>query len=237
MLHGLGDGPSAWSGLAEHLRARGDFLLTPDLARLVDADRPTPTIELMATAVATAALASRPPGASWFLAGHSMGGLVAIALAERLEGVRGLALIEGSIRPGDAEVVRPYAASPPEGDGYGRLLTELTSAPSRSVIDESYLANLTRTPPTLFRALAGELVARQAEFAARFQRLALPRLYLASTESRAACSSPPETLVATGAEIMTLGGTNHWLHAERPRETADVLLQWSARILRAESRD
>jgi len=229
LLHGLGDGPSTATGLADHLRAGGASVLAPDLAHLVDADG-TATIEHVATAVAAAARASRRPGAIWWLAGHSLGGLVAIDLAERLEGVRGVALLEGSIRPADAEAVRPYAVAPPAGDGYGLLLSELIAAPARSAIASRYLAQLTLTPPSFFRALAAELVGRQAEFAERFRRLVMPRLYVTSTESRAARASPASTLVATGAEIVVMEGTDHWLHAERPEETARVLLRWIDRV-------
>ncbi len=227
LLHGLGDGPSTWTGLADQLRSHGDSVMVPDLTELVDAEPAMATIETAATAVARAVRTATRPETGWLLVGHSLGGLVAIALAEQLEGVRGVALIEGSIRPGDADVVRGYAAA---GDGYGRLLAELTGAASRSAIEETYLANLRRTPPSMFWALAGELVARQVEFSGRFARLALPRIYLASTDSRAACASPVATLAATGADVATVPETNHWLHAERPNETADILLDWSARL-------
>jgi pimeloyl-ACP methyl ester carboxylesterase len=137
LLHGLGDGPSTAAGLADHLRAGGGSVLAPDLAHLVDAEGTMATIEHVATAVATAALASSWPGATWWLAGHSLGGLVAIELAERLEGVRGLALLEGSIRPADAEAVRRYAAPPPAGDGYGLLLPRAGGGVGRSRPEET----------------------------------------------------------------------------------------------------
>jgi hypothetical protein len=69
----LGDGPSTAAGLADHLRAGGGSVLAPDLAHLVDADGTPATIDHVATAVATAVLASSRPGATWWLAGHSLG--------------------------------------------------------------------------------------------------------------------------------------------------------------------
>jgi pimeloyl-ACP methyl ester carboxylesterase len=243
ILHGLFGSRRNWSQIARRLAPKGWRVLLADLRNHGDSDwADSMTYPEMAGDVA-AWLDEVAPMAPVVLAGHSMGGKVAMRLAlERPDRLTGLAVVDvapvayGGGR-GLEDVMAALQAMPLDGltrraEADARLAEHLPDPGLRAFLLQNLLPAPRHDPDGMARwrfnlpVLADSLPMLSGWPApprgARFDR---PTLVLAGGESdyvRTKHEDPIQALFPA-AEIKRVAGAGHWLHAEKPDAAARVL--------------
>jgi pimeloyl-ACP methyl ester carboxylesterase len=159
LLHGLGTTGAVWHGVERELRLQGAATLAPDLPGHGSAPAP-PAYDVPHLARAVAACV--PAGARVVVAGHSLGGYVALALASGAFGFtpRAALSLGAKLNFSDAERARGadiaskpvrWFATRAEAIARYRLVAGL---PEQAVPDESYLERGVVAGPQGFRLAA-----------------------------------------------------------------------------------
>ncbi len=159
--------------------------------------------------------------------GHSAGALVALQLAEQSPVVKGVALLEGSLRSTDAAAVSAYVDSAPSDEGRLRLIAAHSTDPTQA----RYIANVRRCDPELFATLAALVVTGFAEARRHASGLHLPILYVAGRSASADAEAELDLLRGAGLEVTVVAHAGHWPHVDRPDSVAAILNQWADRVL------
>lgn len=227
-----------WDPLRPHLEEGGRVVVAPDFPGLGAAppeSEAAPSVDGFADRVAER-IGGELPGGRAVVAGLSMGGYVALALAARHpERLRGLVLISTRAEPDDAAGLarRAEGARQVRQDGLPAFL-------------EAFMPALTApdAPPTVVSAMrdlaAGqrpEAVAQTLEaLAERGDRrpdlasIDVPALVVSGSEDPVTTPAMMRAL-AEGlpcAELVSLVGAGHLLARERPRELLDAMLPFLA---------
>jgi pimeloyl-ACP methyl ester carboxylesterase len=234
LLHGFLESPAIWTDFL------GDFfadyqVLTPALPGYGSAEQPTDySLEAAAEAV-RAALAAAGVGRA-VLVGHSMGGYVALAFAEKYPGlVAGLGLFHSSALP-DSEEDRERRA---------RNRTFMEEHGMRAFADEFIQPQLSPTQReslthhvTLLQGLAaavplavalGSLQAmeQRPDRRAVLEKATYPVLFIAGKDDRAVppAKTHEESLLPDYCTVVWLAGVGHLGFIERPRDTRRAIRQ------------
>ena len=246
ILHGLYGSSDNWVSIASKLSNRFTVIL-PDLRNHGQSPHSQiHTYESMADDLLELARDLRL--SEFMLAGHSMGGKVAIAFALRFpEMLNGLVVVD--ISPfGSASESNPFfvehhkilesilAARPEEqstrADVEKILAMNISSERTRSFI----MKNLRRSAggkfewklnaPALYQNLASitDGVAERNNLPAPVT--GFPVIFLKGSDSDYIDPSYNNDIVKLfpAAEIITIQGTGHWIHADKPDETAEIFL-------------
>lgn len=221
-VHGLGCDGSFFAAQAAELDLGFLPWLVPDLLGHGASARPTDPLacRMESQAAALADLLTAEGVAEVVLVAHSMGGPVALRLAEVLEtegGARpvGLVYAEGNLDENDAFLSRGVAEQPWEAfeaEGWPALLAGLERQPGAS----SYLRTLRSAGPRAVHASSVSLVAhsREAVTTALLRRLDCPKLFLFGERNQGRFTS--EGLARRLGEVLFVPGAGHAMHEENP---------------------
>lgn len=228
-IHGLGE-----SGLCfERLLARDDLAawrhLVPDLPGYGRTAWPDQPLALAAHAELLAGLCRELSDGPVVLAGHSMGGVVALLLAERLPGlVRGVADIDGNKSPDDCTFSGRAATSTLAGflaGGFDALRAQVYGAGLEDPAQRGYHASMCLADPASYHLNSRELVelSGRRDLAARLAALRCPRVYVAGAPGGASAASR-RLLAEAAVPVVEIAPSGHWPFHDRPDDFAAALL-------------
>jgi len=227
LIHGAGGSYLHWPPHLRRLPAANVVAL--DLPGHGESEGPGRS-SVAAYAEAVKAAADALGLASTVVAGHSLGGAIALEMAQRYpEYVAGVAVLAGGVRlpvpPGLVEMLRTDFARATERIFDGAY-TDQTDPRRRAVLLRQLRAN---SPETLI----GDYLACTAFDASPFApQIAAPALVICGGQDR---TVPPELGVALHrllphSELHTLEGTGHMLMLERPDPVTQLLGAFAARV-------
>ena len=254
MLHWLGGGAQTWREVSERLAGRGVRCAAVDLPGFGEAaTRGGYSVAAMADAVAETVRglrASVEAETPWVLAGHSMGGKVAAAVARRaidgeagLEGLRGLVLVSAS-PPGPEPMPEGKRAKSLEllgestGDvkedraRAGRFVDENTGKPALAdAVRERAVDGVVGMNRTAFRMWMER--GSKEDWGAPVGVLDVPALVIAGAEDRAlgpAAQREHALPHLPRATTVTLVGAGHLGPIERAGEIAEHVTEFLAEV-------
>ena len=236
-LHFLGGSARTWS-LVTSRREPGIRCLALDLAGFGDAaDQPAADVAGMAGQVARRIAAAAP--ATWWIAGHSMGAKVALAVARQAEdgaaglaGLAGIALVAGSPpspEPMDeakrAEMIAWIDQSDAVRTEQARAFIEANCGmPLPSAVRDLAVADVLRASPAAWKAWL-EAGSRE-DWRDRIGVLLTPAVILSGSEDADLGPDAQAKLMAphlAESVHVELAGAGHLLPLERPDEVARFL--------------
>jgi pimeloyl-ACP methyl ester carboxylesterase len=235
-IHGLGcDG---WWFPAQHEEQDLGFLrwVVPDLLGHGASEAPAEAAvyAMESQAGALAELVAHEAVDELVLVAHSMGGPVALHLAELLgrggtTRVAGVVYAEGNLDPNDAFLSRRVADQPWEtfvATGWPELLAALARAPNNS----SYLQSLSRTGPWAVWASSVSLVAESREEVTvpLLDRIAAPKLFLFGERNRGSYTS--EAVAARCGEVAYVPEAGHAMAEDNPAAFWRLVREFCARL-------
>jgi len=239
LLHGIGGGREGWATTGPALAAAGFTALAVDLPGYGHSPAlAEPSIEAFADAVRRLIEAAAQGPA--LVVGHSLGGMVAQALAATAPGSVGALVLAGTspaFGPGDGAWQREFVAArlAPLDAGLGmpglaaRLVPAMAgrdAAPAPLAAAESLMAGV---PEATYRAVLPALARfdRRAALAA----IAVPTLVLAGEDDRTAPPAVGERMAAriAQAECRVLPRTGHLLMLETPMAFDAALIDFVQR--------
>ena len=184
--------------------------------------------------LAASVLASAPP--RFALAGHSLGGIVALEVASRApKRVTRLALLAASARPPTEAQLASWAAlgGRTRSGSFAEVARELAAAglPARRRSDAALAARVEAMahavgPAGFLRQLAAQR--SRSDLRPSLPRVAVPTLVLSGDEDEVCAPELQEEIAAgiAGARHETLEGVGHTAPLEAPDEVAAHLLSW-----------
>ncbi|MDX9885737.1 alpha/beta hydrolase [Thauera sp.] len=232
LIHGAGHDHGVWDPLARGLASAGHRVIAPDLpAHGASGGQALPSIDAMADWVI--ALADVLGLDSFRIAGHSMGSLVALAVAARApDRVHALYLL-GSLAPMPVApfVLDAVRNDPPKG---WALINKFSFAPAEMLGEqrrhELEAANLERMQKQGAAVLATDLVACDdwQDGLAAASRVRCPVLLVTGDCDRMTPADAVvplrEAFTACDARLVVLPGLGHALMQEAPRQLVDTML-------------
>ncbi|PTL83950.1 alpha/beta fold hydrolase [Vitiosangium sp. GDMCC 1.1324] len=224
-LHGLGcAGNRDWPPVARSTALQGRASLWVDLAGFGQSERPADfSYDLSAQAELLAELLGSESGPI-VQVGHSMGGTLAVLLAERLlrdgRPLHALVLAEPNLRPEDATGSARAAATPVETflRGWDDLVRGTSSG--------WYQENLRQADPLAFHRSAVSLVHHGANMLARFAALPLERKgYVLGGRSDSDTHETARRVAAAGIPVVTVKDSGHAFSEDDPEGFGRAILQ------------
>ncbi len=239
LLHGIGGGREGWASTGPALAAAGFTVLAVDLPGYGHSPAlAEPSIDAFADAVRRLVEAAAQGPA--LVVGHSLGGMVAQALAAIAPGAVGALVLAGTspaFGPGDGAWQRDFIAArlAPLDAGLGmaglaaRLVPAMAgrdAAPERLAAAEALMAGV---PEATYRAVLPALV--RFDRRAALTAIAVPTLVLAGEDDRTAPPAVGERMAAriAQAEWRVLPRTGHLLMLENPDAFDAVLADFVQR--------
>jgi len=153
--------------------------------------------------------------------GHSMGGVVALLLAERHpEAVSLLVDVDGNISPDDcvfSSRAARYDLPAFLDGGFDRLRAEIHDKGVTDTAQRGYYVSLRLADPRAYHLHSGELVRMSAarDLARRLAGLPLPKVYLAGVPGGVSASSRGQ-LQEAGVRIVDISPSGHWPFIDQP---------------------
>ncbi|MBL9019733.1 MAG: alpha/beta hydrolase [Myxococcales bacterium] len=232
-LHGLGERSSCFDAAVDLLPGFAHVL--PDLPGYGDSQPPVLAEgdSLVATAEHLAGwLTSWPVRSAPILAGHSMGGVLATLVAERIP-VRGVIDIDGNLTRGDCTFSAEAAGfSLPafEEGGFDAMRARVVAEGERDAALGGYGAALATANPVVFHRNAVDLVrlSETATLAPRLAALTVPVLFVAGLPG-GICAASQRALDEHHLPWVGLEPSGHWPFIDQ--------VQMFASIVRAFARD
>ncbi len=169
------------------------------------------------------------------LVGHSMGGVVAVACAERFpELIRAIFDVEGNVTPDDCAYSGPISAIPEERwplPGLASIRERVWRAAQDDEAHRRYFASLAFADPLVLRRDALDLVAWSArgDLASRRARLSLPLEYVAGEPGGAGAASRA-ALQTAGVEWSTIAPAGHWPFVDQYDSFVERLVAFLERL-------
>lgn len=235
LVHGLGESGLCFEHLLQAPELAGWRLLVPDLPGYGRSPWPAGAVQGLADQAdfLCAWLARRREGPA-VVVGHSMGGVVALLMAEgHPAAVRAVVDVDGNKSPADC-VFSGQAAGQDLATfcagGFDRLRARVHDQGITDPAQRGYHVSLRLADPRTFHRNSRELVEMSArgDLARRLAALPLPKLYIAGAPGGAAPSSR-EQLAVAGIPPLDIAPSGHWPFIDRP---ADFLAALAA-FLRA----
>jgi non-heme chloroperoxidase len=221
MVSGAGYGP-----LTDALDMAGLRVLVPDLRGTGESDRPPSGHTYQGHAADVLAVADAEGAKSFVLVGHSMGGLIATWLAatspERVLG----AVLMCPVPPSGFTLPPDYAALFRGCTGNREAQRTILGAGVKDMSEKDREATLDDGIRTSEAAIQQGFESwTGASFVERMSGVTAPLLVVASDDP----FMPPDflrkslTALVPHSRLVYLPGAGHYVHAERPRETAAVI--------------
>jgi pimeloyl-ACP methyl ester carboxylesterase len=168
-----------------------------------------------------------------FLAGHSMGGAVALWLAlHHPQLVRALILIStGTTLPVNLSLIEEVATQVGFPTAVDKIIDWSFSARIEPALMENVKTQMLKTRPSV---LAGDFRAcDRFDLSGRLGEIKVPTLVLVGDEDRMTPERFSEELAEgiPGAELAVISGAGHMLPLEQPDRTAQVVRDFLARVL------
>ena len=226
-IHGIGEWSVSYDAIVGHPAFAGFAHTLPDLpgygrspwpAKLPEGD----SLEQLADHVA-AWLAPRPPAA---LIGHSMGGVLATLVAERVP-ARCVVDIDGNLSRGDCSFSERGAAWTPEEfaeRGFAELRAEILAEGGRDPALRGYHAALCAASPMVFHRNAVDLVRLSSTdtLAARLAALPCPALFVAGIPD-GVCEESRALLDRDGVRWIGIEPAGYCIYVDQPDAFAAVV--------------
>ena len=231
-IHGLGESGLCFEAIIAHPRLQGRRHLVPDLPGYGRSTPKTPSQSFAAVADHLAAWLAARGEEPAVVIGHSLGGVLALVLAERHPSrVARVVDVDGNKSPGDCVYSgRALAWSAEEfaRSGFDALCAEVAATAPGDPAVQGYLRSLAMTDAATFRCHAAELVALSETdgLARRLAALAVPAHYIAGVPGGAAPASI-QRLAAAGVEPLQVAPSGHWPYIDQP----DMFTEFLGRIL------
>jgi pimeloyl-ACP methyl ester carboxylesterase len=231
-IHGLGEWSLSFDPVARHPALAGFAHVLPDLpgyGRSPWPDNVENVDDLARYADRLAAwIGDRKPA----LIGHSMGGVLASLVAERIA-VRAVVDVEGNLSMGDcvfSAKAAAYALDDFVAHGYAQLRAETFEAARAQPALRGYVCAMATASPHVFHRHARDLLAISAPEArvARLAALAAPVLYVAGVPD-GICARSRALLDEHGVRWLGLSPAGHWVFVDQ----LDAFATGVARFLRA----
>lgn len=221
VIHGLGESGLCFEGLTAHPRFAGRRRLIPDLpgyGRSLWPDQPRGLEEAADDLAAWLQWRKERPVV---VLGHSMGGVIALLLAERHPGlVSGLIDVDGNKSMGDCSFSGP--ASHLSEDqflrlGFGQLQEKVFRGAAGDPALRGYYVSMRLCDPRTFYRQSRELVelSRTETLARRLAQLPKPVLFLAGVPGGAAPRTL-ELIAEAKVPCLKIGPSGHWPFIDQP---------------------
>ncbi|HWO23503.1 MAG TPA: alpha/beta hydrolase [Kofleriaceae bacterium] len=219
-IHGLGEWSISYDAIAQHPALAGFLHTLPDLPGYGRSPWPAElpagdSLDYLADHLA-AWLRPRPPAV---LIGHSMGGVLATLVAERVP-ARGVVDIDGNLSSGDCSFSARAAAWSLRGfveRGFDELRAEILAEGARDPALHGYHAALCASWPAMFYQNAVDLVRLSSTdtLAARLAKLSCPALFVAGVPD-GVCEHSRALLERGGVRWVGIEPAGHWMHIDQP---------------------
>ncbi len=170
------------------------------------------------------------------VAGHSMGGVIALLLAERFPSlVRGVVDIDGNKSLGDCTYSSRAAACPlPEfrAGGFATLRDDVYRAGLDDLAQRGYYASLRQADPASFHHHSAELLAlsQRGDLAPRLAALGCPKVYIAGAPG-GACLESRRLLAAARVPVIEIAPSGHWPFLDQPPAFAEAVATFLAELV------
>ena len=219
-IHGLGEQSRSLDAIAAHPALAGSSHVLVDLpgyGRSPWPDVPD-DLEVLADRLASWIGDRRP-----VLIGHSMGGVLATLIAERIA-VRAVVDVDGNLSRGDCTHSAKAAAYPP-GDflahGFSAMRAEVYEAGRTDPALRGYHAAMTMAAPRVFHHHALQLVAMSEPeiLVTRLAALRVPALFIAGVPG-GICERSRALLDRDGVRWIGIEPAGHWVHIDQPDRLA-----------------
>lgn len=221
LLHGLGCSQRSFAGIWRHPDFAARTVLSLDLPGFGDSERPdTFGYRLEDHAGIAAALLRSLELENVFLAGHSMGGAIAVLMAGLVQPLAGLVSVEGNLIAEDCGVSRVVAGMPRqrfEQQFFPELKTRTTA------LHRAYMA-LELAAPLAFYNSSDSLWnwSRSGKLLRRFLELDTPRLYIHGRRDK----NIPVLERLQGVEKRAIPDSGHFPMNENPTAFYRELGEW-----------
>ena len=231
-IHGLGESSLCFEGVIDQsaLKAYTHWLVDlPGYGRARRAE-PLPLPETAALLAPVLELTGR-----CVVVGHSMGGVLAVMMAEQFGSnrIEAIVNVEGNLSPGDCQYSgRVAGCSEQDFLQWGRreLLDGLYH---QGVVDEAhrgYYASMRLADPRAVYLHSNDLVdlSEKETMVGRMEQLEVPSHYLAGVP-HGICERSLELLAESNISHQTVEPSGHWPFLDRPIEFAEKLSDWLSR--------
>jgi pimeloyl-ACP methyl ester carboxylesterase len=214
-IHGLGESSTCFEPSIAALP--GFTHVLPDLPGYGRAAWPAQAVTLSELATMLVKwLAERPPTV---VIGHSMGGVLALLIAERAP-VRGIINIEGNLSRGDCTFsgkAAVYSREDFESRGFGELRDWIYEMGYPNPPLRGYFAAMSMACADVFHQHALDLVemSKAEELAPRLGKLAIPALYIAGVPD-GICMRSRALLMEHKVRWVGIEKAGHWVYADQP---------------------
>ena len=232
-LHGLGESGLCFERIVERPELTGRRHLVPDLPGYGRSPWPAEPLSLPALADRVAGwMRGRAEGPA-ILVGHSMGGVLALLLAERHpDRVRAVIDVDGNKSLEDCVFSTQAAALTKKAfleGGFDGIREAIYRDGAGNEALRGYYASLHLCDPRAFYLNSCELVelSSRETMARRLAELTVPALYIAGVPD-GACARSLELLEEAGVPCTRIAPSGHWPFIDRPGPFATALDQMLA---------
>jgi pimeloyl-ACP methyl ester carboxylesterase len=222
-IHGLGEWSTSFDPVAGHLALSGFSHVLPDLPGYGRSPWPEQPDDLEQVAERLAAwIGERRP----VLIGHSMGGVLAILVAERVA-VRAVIDVDGNLSSGDCTFsaqASAYAVDDFAAHGLAAMRADVYQRGQADMALRSYHGAMCVASPRVYHRHAANLVAMSAPetLVTRLARLAAPTLFVAGVPD-GVCAHSRALLDRHGVRWIGLEPAGHWVHLDQPDAFASAV--------------
>ncbi|HEU4727286.1 MAG TPA: alpha/beta hydrolase [Kofleriaceae bacterium] len=222
-IHGLGEQSRSLDAIAAHPGLAGFSHVLVDLPGYGRSPWPEHPDDLEQLADRLAAwIGDRRPA----LLGHSMGGVLATLIAERIS-VRAVIDVDGNLSRGDCTHSAKAAAYRLDdflAHGYAALRAEVYEDGRTDVALRGYHAAMTMASPRVYHHHAVQLVAlsEPETLVARLAALRVPVLFIAGVPG-GVCERSRELLDRHGVPWVGIEPAGHWVHIDQPDRLAEAV--------------
>jgi pimeloyl-ACP methyl ester carboxylesterase len=232
-IHGLGEAGLCFAGLVARPEVAAYTHVVPDLpgyGRSQWPARPETLDELADRLIAWLGVMSPRP----ILVGHSMGGVLAVLVAERVpERLAGIVNIDGNVSLGDCTYSGKAAVLSRDelvGGGFDTLREAVYVDGATAAELRGYYAALRFADPATYHQHASDLVALSTDerMAGRIAALRAPSIFVAGVPG-GVCARSRELLVTAGARWIGVEPAGHWVYVDQPARCAEIIAGMSGR--------
>ena len=219
-IHGLGEWSVSFDAIAHRAALAGYTHVLPDLpgygrSPWASLDSTRDSLEVLADRLAAWLERRTPP----VLVGHSMGGVLATYVAERIP-VAGLVNVDGNLSRGDCTFSAQAVAYPLDEfvtHGFAAMRAEVYARGATVPALRGYHAAMCAANPRAFHRHATDLVrvSETETLAGRLAALAAPSLFVAGVPD-GVCAASRELLARHRVRWAGIEPAGHWVHVDQP---------------------
>lgn len=225
-IHGLGEQSRSLDAIAAHPALAGFSHVLPDLPGYGRSPWPEHPDDLEPLAERLAAwIGDRRPA----LVGHSMGGVLATLIAERIP-VRAVIDVDGNLSRGDcthSAQAAAYSLAEFVEHGFSTLRAAVYEDGRSDLAMRGYHAAMTMASPRVFHHHAVQLVAMSEPetLVDRLAALRVPVLFVAGVPG-GICEHSRTLLDRHGVRWLGIEPSGHWVHIDQPDRLAAVIAEF-----------